>query len=77
MTWENIVSACLKCNVRKGGRTPQEAGMTLRQNPSKPHRNPAFEIQLAKRKVRLLEEVSVSGKVRRRRFTRVFRTSAR
>ena len=21
-TWENIVCACLKCNVRKGGRTP-------------------------------------------------------
>lgn len=50
MTWENIVSACLKCNVRKGGRTPQEAGMTLRQNPSKPPRNPALEMQLAKRK---------------------------
>jgi 5-methylcytosine-specific restriction endonuclease McrA len=50
MTWENIVSACLKCNVRKGGRTPQEAGMTLRQRPSKPLRNPAFEVQLAKRK---------------------------
>ncbi|MGZ3413414.1 MAG: HNH endonuclease, partial [Isosphaeraceae bacterium] len=25
--WENIVCACLKCNVRKGGRTPREASM--------------------------------------------------
>ena len=28
-TWENIVCACLKCNVSKGGRTPREAGMKL------------------------------------------------
>jgi 5-methylcytosine-specific restriction endonuclease McrA len=28
-TWENIVCACLRCNVRKGGRTPREAGMKL------------------------------------------------
>ena len=28
-TWENIVSACVPCNRRKAGRTPQEAGMKL------------------------------------------------
>lgn len=39
-TWENIVCACLDCNVRKGGRTPQEAGMNLVQVPRKPARNP-------------------------------------
>ena len=27
--WENIVCACVRCNVRKGGRTPLEAGMKL------------------------------------------------
>jgi len=39
-TWENIVCACLKCNVRKGGRTPEEAGMKLITKPKKPKRSP-------------------------------------
>jgi len=45
-TWENIVAACLKCNVTKGGRTPQEAGMRLRQKPAKPKRNPALAVHV-------------------------------
>src|SRR5689334_22461328 len=28
-TWDNIVCACVGCNVRKGGRTPKEAHMML------------------------------------------------
>ena len=28
-TWENVVGACLGCNIRKGGRTPHEARMKL------------------------------------------------
>jgi len=39
-TWDNIVSACLKCNVAKGGRTPREAGMALASRPRKPSRSP-------------------------------------
>ena len=35
-TWENIVTACLSCNNRKGGRTPQQAGMRLIRPPLKP-----------------------------------------
>lgn len=35
-TWENLVTACPLCNRRKGGRTPQEAGMPLRSRPYKP-----------------------------------------
>jgi 5-methylcytosine-specific restriction endonuclease McrA len=35
-TWENIVTSCYACNDRKGSRTPEEAGMTLRKKPSKP-----------------------------------------
>jgi len=35
-TWENIVTACLRCNNRKGGRTPREAGMRLIRPPVKP-----------------------------------------
>ena len=28
-SWENVVCACLSCNVRKGNRTPHEASMRL------------------------------------------------
>lgn len=41
-TWENIVCCCLDCNVRKGGRTPHEAGMKLMKAPRKPARNPVL-----------------------------------
>lgn len=34
--WDNVVIACLPCNQRKGGRTPEQAGMKLRSIPSKP-----------------------------------------
>lgn len=44
-SWENIVCACLRCNVRKGGRTPQEAGMRLNRRPVKPKNNPMLAFQ--------------------------------
>ncbi len=43
-TWENVVSACVPCNRRKAGRTPQEAGMRLIRQPSHPHDNGLFFI---------------------------------
>ena len=46
-TWENIVCCCLKCNVRKGGRTPREARMKLIAEPVKPKRPPLIEIRTA------------------------------
>lgn len=39
-TWENIVCCCLRCNSRKGGRTPQQARMELLNPPRKPRFNP-------------------------------------
>jgi 5-methylcytosine-specific restriction endonuclease McrA len=45
-TWENVVCACLGCNVRKGGRTPHEAKMTLICRPTKPRRNPLLLTKL-------------------------------
>ena len=36
-TWENIVCCCLRCNNKKGSRTPSEAGMRLPYPPRKPH----------------------------------------
>ena len=41
-TWENIVTACAPCNLRKGGRTPREAGM----HPGRTaHRPNMYELQ--------------------------------
>jgi 5-methylcytosine-specific restriction endonuclease McrA len=34
--WENVVCACHVCNSRKGGRTPQQAGMPLLAIPYRP-----------------------------------------
>ncbi len=46
-TWENVVCACTQCNVKKGGRTPQQANMKLIQKPVKPKRNPVIHIHLS------------------------------
>ncbi len=42
--WENIVTCCVGCNRRKGGRTPEQAGMRLLRAPRKPDRAPALRI---------------------------------
>jgi len=34
--WENVVLCCRKCNLRKGDRTPEEAGMKLLKKPKPP-----------------------------------------
>lgn len=44
--WTNVVCACTKCNVKKGGRTPKQAGLTLIQRPVKPKRNPLIHVHL-------------------------------
>lgn len=36
-SWQNVVTACSRCNNRKGDRTPEEAGMTLRTVPREPN----------------------------------------
>ncbi len=36
-TWENVVCSCISCNVRKGNRTLEEAGMKLIRKPRKPN----------------------------------------
>ena len=35
-TWENIVTACARCNLGKGGRLPREAAMHPRRSPRRP-----------------------------------------
>ncbi|MCA9296551.1 MAG: HNH endonuclease, partial [Phycisphaerales bacterium] len=49
-TWENLVCACVRCNSRKGGRTPDQANMALIRQPVRPKRNPAITLSLGKAK---------------------------
>lgn len=46
-TWENVVCACLACNVKKGGRTPREARMKLIRKPVRPKRSPLLLVKLS------------------------------
>jgi 5-methylcytosine-specific restriction endonuclease McrA len=41
-SWENVVCSCVPCNLRKGGRTPEEAGMRLLRLPVRPRWTPIF-----------------------------------
>lgn len=45
-SWENLVCACIKCNAKKGGRTPEGAQMALIRKPVRPKRNPLISIRL-------------------------------
>lgn len=45
-TWRNVACSCLRCNVRKGGRPPDEAGMRLIRPPRKPRRSPLIKLEL-------------------------------
>ena len=47
--WENIVTCCIPCNRRKGGRTPDEAGMHLIRMPKRPDKAPAIRITIGLR----------------------------
>ena len=35
-SWQNIITACKKCNNKKGNNTPEQAGMKLHYNAKKP-----------------------------------------
>ena len=45
-TWENLVTACRVCNLRKGRHTPDEAAMRLLRTPGPPRWTMAMEILL-------------------------------
>jgi 5-methylcytosine-specific restriction endonuclease McrA len=38
-TWENVVAACGPCNLRKGNKTPDRAGLRLSRQPQRPTAN--------------------------------------
>lgn len=41
-SWENVVCSCIDCNLKKGGRTPEQAGMKLLKRPVRPRWTPLF-----------------------------------
>lgn len=45
-TWTNLVCACVRCNAKKGGRTPEQAHMPLVRRPEQPKRNPMISVRL-------------------------------
>lgn len=49
-SWENLVCACVRCNARKGGRTPLQASMKLIRKPMQPRRNPLITLRLGQEK---------------------------
>jgi 5-methylcytosine-specific restriction endonuclease McrA len=42
-SWENCVLACVRCNTKKGNRTPKESGLTLLKPPRRPAWTPLQE----------------------------------
>ncbi len=47
-SWQNVTTACWPCNARKGARTPEQAGMTLRRRAGRPRYGEAIRIALAR-----------------------------
>ena len=45
-SWTNLVCACIRCNAKKGGRTPSQASMDLIQIPAQPRRNPLLSVKM-------------------------------
>lgn len=44
-TWENLATACVRCNGRKSNRTPDEARMTLLRRPKQPRFIPWLRVK--------------------------------
>ena len=42
-SWENLVTACARCNLVKGNRSPEEMGMALIKKPVRPNRIHHFQ----------------------------------
>jgi 5-methylcytosine-specific restriction endonuclease McrA len=42
-SWENLITACMRCNVKKGSRTPKEANLHLNTQPRRPYSSLHYE----------------------------------
>lgn len=54
--WTNVVTCCNKCNTKKGGRLPREAGMKLITKPQKPNFNSGLSKLLDDKKYSIWKE---------------------
>ena len=45
--WDNVVTACEPCNLKKGHRSLKQAGMRLRKDPHEPRPNPYSFLKVA------------------------------
>ena len=46
-TWENVVTSCLDCNRKKGGRTPRQASLKLLRRPERPRWTPLMNLMFS------------------------------
>ncbi|XP_016466345.2 uncharacterized protein LOC107789092 [Nicotiana tabacum] len=53
-TWENLVTACSRCNSRKGHKTPEEANMKLMKEPKATKEYDILAIPLTSSAVKML-----------------------
>src|SRR6184192_2225313 len=44
-SWENVVCACLPCNVKKGNKLLTETGLQLKRQPVRPRWHPLHRLQ--------------------------------
>jgi len=49
--WENIVTCCTECNIRKGNKSLKSAGMKLLKEPIQPSWLPAVTITISQRSI--------------------------
>lgn len=45
-SWDNLVACCRRCNLKKGDKSPQQAGMKLGKAPRRPHYIPYLSLPL-------------------------------
>ena len=51
-SWENLVTACVKCNNKKANRTPDQAGMKMLSKPKSPSYFAYFQYHYTKNTVK-------------------------
>lgn len=49
-SWTNLVCSCVRCNAKKGGRTPSQARMQLIRKPIRPKSNPLITLRMGNEK---------------------------
>lgn len=54
-TWMNVVTACIPCNGKKGGRTLEQSNMSLLYLPYVPNRYEAFILTQGTRRILLIK----------------------